>query len=108
MSLLVDIHIDQGPLIENAIWTDCSTGFTLVMTPIVPLHIPSSMRELLRNITQAPGCNRTDEGRFVLDLNICSEEAEFHWTEFTKSTEFKIRNLLLGTGSALHTILLIC
>jgi hypothetical protein len=46
----------------------------------------------------------TDEGRFVLDLNIRSKEAGSHWAEFTKSTAFEIRNLLLGTGKMLHIV----
>src|SRR5947209_20200113 len=47
------------------------------------------------------------EVRFILDLDIRSEEARCHWAEFTKLTTFKIRNLLLGTGKMLHMVVFI-
>src|SRR5438128_12698243 len=40
-----------------------------VTIPIVPLHIPCSIRELFRNMTRAPCCNLTVVGKFVFDLN---------------------------------------
>ena len=98
----------NDPLMENATRADPSLGFRSVITPMVPLHIPSSIRELLRNITRLPGCRRTDEWRFVLDLNIRSEEVESYCAEFTKSTAFEIKNLLLGTGRMLHIVVFIC
>ena len=68
----------MDPLMEKAIRTHSSEGLTSMTTPIVPLHMPWSMRELLRYMTHASGCKRTDEGRFVFCLNIQFENEESH------------------------------
>ncbi|CAB4409727.1 unnamed protein product [Rhizophagus irregularis] len=79
-----------------------------VMIPIVPLHIPCSISELLRYITRAPGCRRTKDGRFVFDLNMRREWEGSHCSEFTKSDAWDSKKLFGGTGSMLHIDVLIC
>ena len=94
-------------LTEKATLTYSSKGFTSMTTPIVPLHMPWVIRELLRYMTRAPGCRRTHSGRFVFGLNIWFESEGAHCSEFTKSIACEIKNLFSETGRELQIILLI-
>src|ERR1043165_1461910 len=96
------------PLIENATRTDWFVRSMSVIIPMVPLHIPCSIDELLRYITRAPGCNLTEEGKLVLVLKICSEEEGSHCAESIISVDWEIKNFSLDTGSILQIILLTC
>ena len=71
------------PLTEKAICTSSSQGFTSMTIPIVPLHMPWVIRELLRYMVRAPGCRRTEDGRFVFCLKMWFEDGGSHCAEFT-------------------------
>ncbi len=98
----------KEPLIKKVTWTNWFLRSRLIIIPIVPLHIPWSIKELLRNIIRVLGCNLTEVGRLVLVLKIDSASDRSHWVESMKSMDWKIRNFSSETGSMLQIILLIC
>ena len=98
----------MDPFTKNAMRTYCSMWLMFVMIPMVPLHIPCSIRELLRYMTRASCWRRTEEGKFVFDLNILFESWLSHCCELMKSMACEIMNPFLETGRVLQTIVFIC
>ncbi len=94
-------------LIEKATRTNSFSRLRSVMIPIVSLQISFSIKELLRNITHASGCNLIEVGKLVLVLNVGWEDNGFYYVELIKSIDLKIRNFQSGIGSILQINLLI-